>query len=391
MRIELSLQTAFNEINDSIFTLLRQPKKFSLKNVTIDNVSVEFAEILRNCEEVKIYNCKFKTVQSFKTVLLSCKNLKVFRIYHSEFDEGIIEGIIADAQHERGHENAEIGLLSIKCMTLHDSWELMKTFKALGIQLKSLDLEIRSIDFTMEILEYIKENYETKLKNLKIITSKAHNSDALSRHIGKWNNLQLDSLCRHRTGRYGSFDRLIERQTALKHLEGMKILNIERFPISLRHIHIEIDQDYAQNIVDKLSELKHLHHLHIQVHCDGRCKLNFSVLRHLIQLQELILDTIPLEEGCGIELDLQDLCTPLQKMRDLAILDGQFEYKTMQKIIENMPNLYHLHLSDLPKMVSVSNFTFGTTLYEYNKITETSCMSLYPKHRLSYFFVRSFN
>jgi hypothetical protein len=374
MRIKLRHQTAFNEINDSIYTLLKQPKDLSLWDITIDNVSVEFAEILRNCEEVTFFNCTFNNVQSLKTVLLSCKNLKVFNLYISNFKEGILKAIIADAQHEKGYENAEIGLLSMRLYNRDTSWKLIKTFKVLGIQLNSLQLQTNISNITMEFLEYIKENYETKLKNLTLIMFDNQISDDCSRYIGEWNNLDLESLSYCGAEKYGSSDRLIERQTVLKHLEGVKILNIERFPISLRHIYIEIKQENAQTTVDKLSELKHLHHLHIKIHCDGRCKLNFSVLRHMIQLQELILVAVDLQKDYGIELDLQDLCTPLQKMRLLKICNVQIEYKTMQKIIENMPNLISLGLSDLPKMVSVSNFTFGMTACEHNKITETSCI-----------------
>jgi hypothetical protein len=362
-RVQLKLQeTAFNEINDSIYTLYRQPKKLLLYCITIDNVSEEFAEILRNCEEVTIdYHCHFVNVQSLKTILLSCKNLKVFKIRNSLFEEEIIEGIIADAQHQKTYENAEIGLLSLTCTDNANTWELIKTFEALGIQLNSLGLEITFSNFSMELFKYVKENYETKLKSLTIFTD----GDDFLRYIGEWNKLQLQLLYCHGATKYGIFDRLIERQTALKHLDSVKILNIERFPMSLRHISIEIKQENAQTTVDKLSELKHLHHLNIKVHCERRCKLNFSVLRHMIQLQVLRLEAVYLEKGYGIELDLQDLCTPLQKMKNFTIMHVQIGYETMQKIIEIMPNLDNLELSDLPKMVSVLNFTLQKENIEF--------------------------
>jgi hypothetical protein len=401
MQLKLQ-QTAFNEINDSSYKLLRQPTQLSLINIIIDNVSVEFAEILRNCGEVTIQSCKFKNVQSLKTILLSCKSLKYFRICHCKYEEGVIEGIIADAQHVKAYENAEIGLLSISFMYSYDSWELIKTFKALGIQLNSLGLDMYS-NFSMEFIEYVKENYETKLKNLTIYEKfdDYFVSHDLLRYIGEWNDLQLQSLHYFGIG-YGLFDRLIERQTALKHLRIMFILNIERFPISLRQICIDIEQENAQTIVNKLSQLKHLHHLNIKVHGVGLCKLNFSVLRHMIQLQELTLEAaVYRKNDYGIELDLQDLCTPLQKMKHLTILDGvQIGYETMQKIIENMPNLDNLELSDFPKMVSVLNlqkqnrefFTFKMYIRNPSVVNTTKSLklavSLQPKLRLSYFLFK---
>jgi hypothetical protein len=399
-RVQLMLHhTTFNEINDSIYTLLRQPKNLSLLNITFDNVSVEFAEILRNCGEVTIRICTFKNVESLKTVLLSCKNLKVFKMCYSMFRVGVIEGIIADAQHEEAYENAEIGLLSITFTENNDSWKLIKTFKALGIQLNSLGLAIKFNNSSMELIKYVKENYVTKLKNLTIYENfdDVSISHDLLGYIGEWNDFQLQSLHYVGTG-YG----LTKRQTALRHHQVMFIRNIERFPISLRHICIEINQENAQTTVDILSELKHLQHLNIKVYCEGRCKLNFSVLRHMIQLQELSLQTVYHKKDYGIDLDLQDLCNPLQKMRHLKILDGvQIGYKTLQKIIEIMPNLNSLELSDFPKMVSVLNstlqkqnrefFTFKMYIGNPSVVNITKSLKLavflQTKLRLSYFLL----
>jgi hypothetical protein len=250
---------------------------------------------------------------------------------------------------EKKNDHVGIGQFSWSFFDYQTTWQLIKTFKVLGIQINILELGISTEDFGMELFDYIKENYCLKLKHLDFNPSMDRPVvDVFFRFITNWTDLQLESFIYHGPSQHGVIDKFLETQTTIKKLVSVDAVNIETCPISLQHLNLSIDDiSSALTAIEKLGRLINLRQLFLYFPSAGAEKLNLSVINRMDQLEDV---RIYIDSGWNdekIELELAESCTPLKNMQRLLLSNMAVGDQTMQTIIKNMPNLKCLSLEKI--------------------------------------------
>jgi hypothetical protein len=375
-RTQLNInQTIFDLINNSTHQLYRQPKNLSLSKVQFELVTADFAQILQNCQKVFIHFCTFTTSEALKTVLLSCKNLNLLQIDRCKFAKGVIEPIIANEQLET-FENAVIGRFSWLLLDYKTGWKLIKTFKALGIQLNVLDLGLYTEDFSMKMIEYIKETYGTKLKHLDFNPSLIKSVVCkFLQFIIDWNELKLESFSYYGSELYGIIENLVEKQTNLKKLDCTDEINIEKCPISLNHLSLMAD-DMNSLTINNICRFRDLKYLSLHFMSAGAEKLNLTVLSQMVQLEKVTISIELAWNEKKVELELEDLCL-LRKMKNLSLQNMVISYQVMQSIIKNMPNLECLKLLQTDGVSKKKSIKFSLKKKEKSVINKQNYQMLY--------------
>jgi hypothetical protein len=343
--IELKItRSIFRLLNNSI-KLYRQPKIIEMSYVAIDNISDDFALILQNCKEIAFIRCTFESSQGLLDTLINCKNVKCLKKVYCSYNPGIINDILIC---EKKIENAEIQEFHWKLGLFDNDLKFIKTFALLGIQLNKLDLTVDLFEKYdhMEIFEYIKNSYETKLKNLHFegIEQKETSFGDLFQFLIEWDGLKLDAfgsdIVFQNSEKMVTF---VEKQTGLKDLRLSLFddaINLDKCPTQLEVLNINCsDVAMSRATIMKLSRFKNLRSCNLSIMYSSvfNKKYQFNIPKELVMLKSLTLENI--SDG-----DLYSTTPYSPQMEILSVMNLGLSNLTMLHIIQTMPNLKSLEI-----------------------------------------------